>query len=99
MAEEEALRWAVGPNIAGIGIAVFFFGHDDLRVFGGASAEVLDVDVGELDVLNGVAGDAAEDGGDVRGGVVADEVVDEDALRAFRPSWFPWGRAGERRGG
>ena len=46
---------------------------------GGAAAGGLDVDVGELDVFDGVAGDAGDDGAELAGGVVADDVADEDA--------------------
>ena len=53
------------------------YGFDEIGVI---STLVLDVDVGELDVLDVVVGYAGEDGAELGLGVVADEVVDDDAL-------------------
>src|SRR5713226_3618053 len=80
VAQEEALRGRGGAEHAWVRILVGIFRHDDFGVVGRAAALMLDVNVRDLDVLNGVVGDAAEDGGDVRGGVVTDKIVDDDAL-------------------
>ena len=63
MAEEEALR-GHGAEHAGVGVLLDLLGRHDVDQVGVVSALVLDVDVGDLDVLDRVAGDAAEDGAD-----------------------------------
>jgi len=80
VAKEEALGWH-GAEHAGVGVFGFVFGWADGEGFCGAAAFVLLVDVGELDVLDGVAGDAAKDGAEAGFGVVADDVVDENAAK------------------
>ena len=59
--EKETLRRRRRAEHAGVGVAVFFLRHDNLCVFSGASTLVLDVDIGEFDVLDGMARDSAED--------------------------------------
>ena len=102
MAEVEA---EVGQGAEHAGFGVVRLPFRGLRFWlgiGGASAGGLDVDVGELDVFDGVAGDAGEDGAELAGGVVAGEVADEDAAEGADFGGLVasrlWGRAGVRRG-
>jgi len=78
VAEKEAAGWGDAEAL-GIGVDVFLFRWDDVGVIRGSAADGLDVDVGELDVFDEMAGDASEDGS-LAGRVVALEVADEDAL-------------------
>ena len=65
---------------------------DGQRVLRG-SALVLLEDIRDLEVLNRIVGNAADDGAKPRTGVVADQIVDEDALHRSRLSWCPSVRA------
>ncbi len=61
VAEEEAGGRRLAEH-AWLGIAILFFGKLDLRGVGGGAAGSLNINIGELDVFNGVARDSAEDG-------------------------------------
>src|SRR5664279_2781840 len=62
-------------------VLVLVLGRMDVNQICRAAACVLHEKVGDLDVFNEVAGDAAEDGAEARAGVVAVEVCDEYAAQ------------------
>ena len=88
VAEEEAAGGG-GAKSFGIGVVVFLLGGRGVGIFGRSAADGLDVDVGELDVFDEMAGDASEDRC-LAGRVVALEVADEDALEGAHLSGFFW---------
>ncbi len=102
VAKEEALGGG-GAEAAGVGVAVFVLGGlDGLPVGegfgvragaeGGGETGGGEVAVVDLDVFDEVAGDAGEDGRGDGGGVVADDVRDEDAAERCLGAWCLWGR-------
>ena len=91
VAEKEALRGSRAEH-ARLGILGLVLGHLNLGRIRGRAADVLHIDVRELDVFDEVAGDSAEDRAVARGGVEGVDVVDEDAAQGahlggfFRPA-------------
>ena len=64
-----------------LGILVLILGNLDLHLVGGASSDVLDIDIRDLEVFNGVAGNASDVGAVAGGGVVTGDVGEKDAAQ------------------
>lgn len=89
MADEKPVR-RHGPKHVRLGIFMFELWRLQVRHGARAPAAVVEINIADLDVFDGVAGDAADDGGEPRIGVVADNIAQNDSPQLpYRPSLGP----------
>lgn len=90
VADEEAVSWDGSEHI-GLGIGILALGGRNRGVGGRASAAMLDVDVAQLDLFDGMIGNSADDRPESRYRIRANNVADQHAsqppnLRAAGPA-------------